>query len=68
MRPEVVVINSPFFDDLPCVCKISKPMKIEAFVSEFPVEALDETILDGPTWLNENKLDPPSSTVTSVSC
>ena len=44
---------SPVIDDAPCFCQTSKPMLIEAVVSEFAVEAFYKGILGWFSRLNE---------------
>ena len=42
-----VVIHPPFLDHLSCVSQIHEPVLVQAFISELPVEALDERVLRG---------------------
>ena len=44
MRPLLVVVHSPFLDDLPGIRHAREPMFVEAFVAQRTVEAEDEHI------------------------
>ena len=56
MRSPGVVVPPPSFDLLASILNRPEQMGIEAFISEPPVEALDEAILYGPAWSNEFEL------------
>jgi hypothetical protein len=56
MGPNLVVIPPPGFDFLSCILQADEPILIQAFIPELPVEALDESILDGLAWLDEAQL------------
>jgi hypothetical protein len=58
MRPEVVVLVTPFLDGLAGVFQVLEPMEIQTLIPEFAIETLDETVFDGPAWSNENQLHP----------
>ena len=47
MRALVVVIVLPAFQNFPRICQRAKQVFVQAFVSEFAIEALDKTILLG---------------------
>ena len=57
MRPEMVIVEAPVLDLGSSINKCRKPVENQALVSELPVEALDETVIDRPTWPNEPQLD-----------
>src|SRR5438034_9902729 len=51
--PSLVVVDPPFFNDLPGVNKSQEPVLVEALVPQAAVEALDEGVLDGLAGLDE---------------
>ena len=57
MWPEVVVIETPPIDGFPGVVEAREPMEIQAFISEFPVEAFDETVFDRFARAYEHQFD-----------
>ena len=58
MGAHFVVVASPGFDDFSSLGEISKPMFVEAFVSELTIETLHIGILDGFPGFDETLLHP----------
>jgi hypothetical protein len=48
-----VVILPPSFGLSPCIAETSEPVRVQTFVAQSAVEALDVGILRGLAWLNE---------------
>lgn len=53
----LVVIPTPFGDQLPSVVQAGEPVIVEAFIPEAAVEAFDEGVLGGLAGLNQFELD-----------
>jgi hypothetical protein len=58
VRTLFVVINSPFFDDLPGLDDVGEPMLVPAFVPEFAVQTLYISNLLESARLNEVEQNP----------
>ena len=56
MRPHLVVVAPPGLDLLPRVGQIEEPVLVQTLVAELAVEALDETVLHGPSGGDEVQL------------
>lgn len=50
MRSVFVVVDPPFFDDLPRLLEVGEQVIVEALVAEPAVEALHEAILHRFPW------------------
>ena len=57
MRPVLVVVNPPGFDEELSIGQIGEPVGVEAFVPKAAIEALDEGVLDWLTGIDELQLD-----------
>ena len=57
MQPDVVVMTAPDFDDCPCLGAASEPFDRQAFVAEFPVEALIRAVLPGFAGVDRRYFD-----------
>jgi hypothetical protein len=57
MRAAFIIIGSPLPDHGSCVTQGKEPMFVQAFVHEFPIEALNEGVLDGVTGLDKLQLN-----------
>ena len=53
MRTALIVIDSPLPDHGSRVTQGMEPMLVQAFVTEFPIEALNEGILGGLAGLDK---------------
>ncbi len=53
----LVVIPTPFGDQLPSVVQAGEPVIVEAFIPESAIEAFDEGVLGGLAGLNQFELD-----------
>ena len=53
MRSAFIIIGSPLPDHGSGVTQVMKPMFVQAFVPEFPIEALNEGILGGLAGLDK---------------
>jgi len=53
MRPDFVVVSSPAFNGPSCIVEVTEPVKVQALVPEFAVEAFYEGILGRLPGLNE---------------
>ena len=53
MRSNRVVVFPPIANDLRCFVQRSEPVLVQAFVSEFAVEAFDKWVLSRLAWLYE---------------
>ncbi len=53
MGPAVIVVAPASFDDLAGIVEIEKPVLVETFIPELPVERFDEGVLDRLTGLDE---------------
>ena len=58
MRAQVVVVLLPTSQLLPHILEREEYLDVQALIPEPPVEALDETILDGFPRSNKIQLDP----------
>lgn len=59
VRPELVVIVPEDFDQFPGVVKVEEPVFVEAFVTEFAVEAFDVAVLRRFAWRDKAVGDLP---------
>lgn len=55
MGPLAVVIKPPGFNEFLRAFEVEKPMLVEALVTHCPVEALEESVLDGFSGLVERE-------------
>src|ERR1035438_3687422 len=53
----LVVINSPVFDGFPCVVQSEKPVLIQTFLTKFPMEAFDVSVLHRSSRRDEVQCD-----------
>src|SRR5581483_5252350 len=60
MWPNSDVMLAPPSQTLACIAQRVEPLHIQAFVTQPPIEAFDESVLDRPTWADEAKLDSVS--------
>lgn len=60
MRPVAAVVDPPVLDDPAGIGQMQEPMFVEAFVSEPPVGALHEGVLDRLARPNEVKPNAPA--------
>src|SRR5215469_17969833 len=56
VRTLMVVMLAEFPELLPRIVQRRKPLHVQAFVSQPPVETLDKSVLHGTTWPNEAQL------------
>lgn len=45
MRPDLVVVDSPLFDLLCCVCQAQEPVLVQALLSDTAVQRLNKRIV-----------------------
>lgn len=57
MRTVAVVIPSPGFDPLRRIRQVPEPARVQTLISELPIEALHEGVLDRLAGLDEVELD-----------
>src|ERR1700722_12638220 len=53
MRSTLVIIPPPFLQLFPCLRKGKKQLRVQTFIAQLPLEALDEPIVHRPTWPDE---------------
>ena len=58
MRPEPIVAMPPFFNDRPCLAQGREPFQVQAFVSQFAVEAFNVRVLNWFSRFDKEQLDP----------
>lgn len=54
VRPDFVVVCAPLSDALSGLWQGLKPLLVQALVTKLAIEALDEAVLHGPPWLNQD--------------
>ena len=53
-----IVVLPPGLNGVPGIGQADKPMPVEALITESSLEALDEGVLDGLSWLDEAQPHP----------
>ena len=57
MRSDLVVVPAPGLDDHPCFVARAEPFQTEAFIAQFPVEALVGAVLPRLARIDQRRLD-----------
>ena len=58
MWSRIIVLQSPFLDLISSIVDGCKPQLIQAFITQFAIETLDEGVLDRSPWADEIEMYP----------
>ena len=68
MRPSLIVVQPPVFNDDLCFETISEPLRRKAFISELAVEAFIRTVLPRLSRTDQGRFNPLLKDPTQQRC